>query len=84
MPVISRFYGIVIMMYFKDKEHNPPHIHAIYGDYEGLFWIATGEMRDGTMPKKAQLLVKEFIEQYRDELLEMWNSQNFHELEPLE
>ena len=53
-------------------------------DYEGLFWIATGEMRDGTMPKKAQLLVKEFIEQYRDELLEMWNSQKFHELEPLE
>ena len=40
-------------------------------DYEGLFWIATGEMRDGTMPKKAQLLVKEFIEQYRVELLGM-------------
>ena len=84
MPVISRFYGIVIMMYFKDKEHNPPHIHAIYGDYEGLFLIATGEMHDGTMPKKAQLLVKEFIEQYRDELLGMWNSQKFYELEPLE
>ena len=30
MPVISRFYGIIIKMYFFDSEHNPPHIHAIY------------------------------------------------------
>lgn len=35
MPVISRFYGIIIRMYFLQKEHNPPHIHAIYnGDVE--------------------------------------------------
>ncbi|MFU0528190.1 DUF4160 domain-containing protein [Gardnerella vaginalis] len=33
MPVISRFYGIVIRMYFASAEHNPPHIHAIYGNY---------------------------------------------------
>lgn len=37
MPVISRFRGIVIKMYLKQKEHNPPHIHAIYGDYIGMF-----------------------------------------------
>ncbi|MBQ8199400.1 MAG: DUF4160 domain-containing protein [Lachnospiraceae bacterium] len=33
MPVISRFHGITIKMYFRQKEHNPPHIHAICGDY---------------------------------------------------
>ena len=33
MPVLSRFYGIIIKMYFQQAEHNPPHIHAIYGEY---------------------------------------------------
>ena len=33
MPEISRFYGIVIKMYFQKSEHNPPHIHAFYQDY---------------------------------------------------
>lgn len=37
MPVISRFHGIVIKMYLRQKEHNPPHLHAIYGDYIGMF-----------------------------------------------
>ncbi len=29
MPELSRFYGIVIKMYYND--HNPPHFHAEYG-----------------------------------------------------
>ena len=33
MPILSRFYGIVIRMYFQQAEHNPPHIHALYGVY---------------------------------------------------
>lgn len=33
MPVLSRFYGIIIRMYFQQSEHNPPHIHAIYGEH---------------------------------------------------
>lgn len=37
MPVISRFYGLVIKMYFSQSEHNPPHFHAIDGEYTGLF-----------------------------------------------
>lgn len=39
MPVIARFFGITIKMYLRQKEHNPPHIHAIYGDYSGLFQL---------------------------------------------
>ena len=30
MPIISRFYGLIVKMYFMQSEHNPPHIHAIY------------------------------------------------------
>lgn len=37
MPEISRFYGIVIKMFFKPKEHDPSHIHALYGEYVGIF-----------------------------------------------
>ena len=40
MPVITRFYGMAIKMYFLGSEHNPPHIHAIYGEYMGAIDIA--------------------------------------------
>lgn len=83
MPVISRFYGIVIKMYLRKKEHNSPHIHAIYGEYIGMFVISNGEMFEGDMPPKGQALVKEFIEQYRDRLLLMWDTQQFEALPPI-
>ncbi len=41
MPVISRFYGMVIKMYFLAAEHNPPHIHVVYGEYLGVIDIRT-------------------------------------------
>lgn len=84
MPVISRFYGIVIKMYLRQKEHNPPHIHAIYGEYIGLFSIQDGEMFEGDMPIKGQQMVKEFVLHYKEKLLEMWNTQKFEVLSPLE
>jgi hypothetical protein len=40
----QHFYGIIIMMYLRDKEHNPPHIHAFYGDQAASFYIADGEI----------------------------------------
>ncbi|RCX13837.1 uncharacterized protein DUF4160 [Anaerobacterium chartisolvens] len=44
MPVIARFYGMIIKMYFQQCEHNPPHIHAVYGEYIGVIDILTGKM----------------------------------------
>ncbi|WP_300707009.1 DUF4160 domain-containing protein [uncultured Brachyspira sp.] len=41
MPVIARFYGMIIKMYFQQAEHNPPHFHVIYGEYAGVFDIET-------------------------------------------
>ncbi|MDR1429563.1 MAG: DUF4160 domain-containing protein, partial [Spirochaetaceae bacterium] len=58
MPVISRFFGMIIKMYFRQSEHNPPHIHAIYGEYVGLIDIQTLEMFEGDLPPKALSLVK--------------------------
>lgn len=44
MPIIARFYGILIKMYFK--EHGVPHFHAIYGEFNGVYNIETLEMID--------------------------------------
>lgn len=84
MPVISRFYGIVIKMYFQQSEHNPPHIHAVYGEYIGAINIQTREMFEGDLPAKALRLVQEWIEINQVELLEIWKTQIFRQIPPLE
>lgn len=77
MPVISRFSGIILKMYLRQKEHNPPHIHAVYGEHVGLFDIQTGEMFEGDVPAKQQQLIVIFIQENREKLLEMWQTQMF-------
>lgn len=84
MPVISRFYGIIIRMYFLQKEHNPPHIHAIYNEDVAAIDFMTGEVIEGFLPNKAMAMVKEWIAMHKDRLMEMWNTQNIKPLPPLE
>lgn len=84
MPVIARFYGLIIKMYFQQVEHNPPHFHVIYGEYSGVFAIETCEMIEGDLPQKAQSMIKEWGTKYKTELLEIWNTQKFIQLPPLE
>lgn len=50
MSEITRFFGIVIRMYFND--HNPPHFHAEYGEYEALFEIDTLAILRGGLPRR--------------------------------
>ncbi|MDI3312258.1 MAG: DUF4160 domain-containing protein [Thermoanaerobacterium sp.] len=82
MPEITRFYGIVIKMYFGD--HLPPHFHAIYGEYVGMFDIKTLEMIEGDLPKRAKELVIEWANKYQSELLDIWESKKFIKLPGLE
>ena len=83
MPTICSFYGIIIVMYLKDKEHNPPHIHAITQDFDAPFLIENGELMEGVFPHKAKELVKEFIFKYQKELKEMWETETYRKLPPL-
>ena len=83
MPEISRFYGIIIKMFFKPKEHEPSHIHALYGEHIGIFNIQTMRMEEGDLPIKAQELVTEWLSQHKDELQQMWDSQILGKLPPL-
>jgi hypothetical protein len=82
MPVITRFYGIIIKMYFN--EHGIPHFHALYGDYNGVFNIQTLEMIEGDLPNKAKKLIVEWAESYKDELQRMWDTHDFKCLPSLE
>jgi len=84
MPIISRFYGMIIKMYFQQSEHNPPHFHVIYGEYIGIIDIKTLEMIEGDLPNKALSLALEWAKMYQNKLLEIWNTQNFVKLPPLE
>ena len=83
MPTISYFYGNIIVMYLRNKEHNPPHIHAITQDFDAPFLIATGELMEGEFPIKARALVKEFILKNKKELEEMWEGEKYAKLPPL-
>ena len=82
MPVIARFYGIAIRMYFK--EHGVPHFHVIYGDFSAVFEIETLGMIEGELPQRAQRLVREWAAQHQADLQEMWKTQRFHELSGLD
>ena len=83
MPEIARFYGIIIKMFFMASEHNPPHFHAIYGEYFGEFDIQTIRMLEGDLPPRAVSIVCEWAELHQSELLEMWNTQKITKLPPL-
>lgn len=84
MPALSQFYGIIIRMFFQQADHNPPHVHAIYGGDVAEFDIQTGEILEGKLPPKAESMVQEWLELHRAELLEIWETQNFKKIEPLE
>lgn len=82
MPVIARFYGLLIKMYFR--EHGIPHFHAIYGEYNGVFEIKTLEMIEGDLPSRAQKLVMEWAQKYQKELANMWEKREFIKLPGLD
>ena len=83
MPILSRFNGIVIRMYFQQAEHNPPHIHAIYNDSGATISIKDGEVLEGYLPQKNLIMVQKWVALHRQELIQIWTTQNFIKLPPL-
>ena len=85
MPVISRFLGIIIAMYWDD--HAPPHFHAKYAEYEITVNILTGVV-EGKFPKRALHHVLEWYELHREELMENWElcqkDEDLKTIKPLE
>ena len=88
MPEISRFYGIIIYMYLLD--HNPPHFHVKYNDFEAMISIEDFALLNGKLPPKALSMVVEWASIHQKELLENWENLNiknpasFAKIEPLQ
>jgi len=70
MPEISRFFGIIIVMYYK--EHQPPHFHAKYGEQTGVFSIADLRLTEGYLPRRVISLILEWAFEHRNELMADW------------
>lgn len=86
MPTISVFYGILIQMFWND--HAPPHFHAVYAEHEALFNIQTLEVMEGDLPRRALVLVLEWAQAHRAELMEDWElcarNQSPKKIQPLQ
>jgi len=70
MPSVSRFFGIVIYFYFRD--HNPPHFHAKYGEFEAEILIEDLSFDIGYLPPRVLGLVLEWAYMHKDELMQNW------------
>lgn len=86
MPEISRFFGIIIRMYFDD--HPPPHFHAIYGGQEAQVGINPIAVLRGGLSRRAESMVIEWAALYQRGLMENWrrlrNDQPAQKIEPLD
>ena len=85
MPEISRFFGIVIYMNWRD--HPPAHFHAVYGDYEALITL-DGVVYSGELPRRALSMVREWLAIHRNEIETDWDlasqKKPLQSIEPLE
>lgn len=82
MPELARFFGIVVYMNWRD--HNPPHIHAMYGDREALVSL-DGEVLAGGLPRRVLSMVHEWLAIHRNELVANWQrAQQRQPLQPIE
>lgn len=86
MPEISRFYGVVIKMHFN--EHNPPHFHAEYGEYEALININSMGIISGKLPARVLGMVVEWASINQSQLKQEWNKarnmESLSKIAPLE
>ena len=88
MPEISRFFGIIIAMYWEGKtRHHSPHFHAIYNEFDCKYEIPSLKVLDGKLPNRAHKLVIEWANLHRDELVNNWERvlrhQPLNKIEPL-
>ena len=86
MPEVSRFFGIIIRMFYSD--HEAAHFHAIYGEYEALIEIDTLIVFRGSLPRRAAALVLEWAALHRSELRDDWQrartGETLNVIEPLD
>ena len=88
MAVISMFFGIIVSMYFFDRDrHHLPHIHVKYQEQEAVLSIPEGTLLEGQLKSNKMKLVQAWIEIHQDELMANWdlasNGDAIFRIEPL-
>lgn len=85
MPEISRFLGLVIRMYYQD--HNPPHFHVTYNNYEASIEIEDFSIMTGDLPPRIYGIIVEWASLHKKELLANWKKsqklQQLRKIKPL-
>jgi hypothetical protein len=73
MPTISAFYGILVLMFFRDnRQHHVPHIHARYQSEEVVLSIPEGDILAGSVPAKQPKMLQAWIAIHQEELMVNW------------
>jgi len=75
MPTVDNIYGIKINIY--NGEHRPPHIHAVYNEFEVLILIESKEIYAGNLPGKQMKTVRRWLSDNSE-----WAIKVFYELNP--
>jgi hypothetical protein len=77
MPTIAYFYGIAIMMFYRD--HNPPHVNVRYGSSKALVQLSTGKVIAGNLPPKIARTVGSWVLTHRIALQQNWQFARRHQ-----
>lgn len=88
MPVLSMFYGVIVMMYFFDTDrHHLPHVHVKFAEFTAVIAIGSLEILHGELPANKLRLVIAWMELHRDELMANWelaaNGEPLFKIDPL-
>lgn len=78
MPIIAAFFGMLIRVYHSD--HEPPHIHVQYGEFNAIVEIATGDIMKGRLPKRLQRVLIEWLRERRGEIMRAWDDAMMHRI----
>jgi len=76
MPIIAAFLGMLIRVYHAD--HDPPHIHVQYGEYEAIAEIRTGRIIRGRLPRRVERILREWLRVRRREVVGAWRDARAH------
>lgn len=80
MPIIAAFLGIIVRVYHDD--HNPPHLHVQYGEYEAVVEISSGRLLSGRLPIRVKKLLREWMRVRRNAIIEAWDAARQNRIPP--
>ncbi|MFH1196557.1 MAG: DUF4160 domain-containing protein [bacterium] len=89
MPEISRFFGIIVYMYWEiNAKHHVPHFHALYNEYECVYSLPDFNILSGKLSGRAEKLLLTWARLNRNELMENWefisHTKPLKKIKPLE